>query len=438
MRVPLSWLRDFAPFEGDSADAGRDPRRPRTGRRGRSSWSARASTTWSWPGSTRSPPSTGADKIRQVVVDAGGRPGRGRVRRLELRRRRPGPAGPGRGRAARRVRDRPAQDEGRHLQRHALLGRELGLSDDHEGILVAHEVDGRRRRARPLAEALGIEPDVVFDIAVEANRPDAWCMAGVARDLAARLRPAVRRPGPSRAARRRRRSRRRTVGSLTTVRVEDLELCPRFTARVLTGVAVGPSPALAGPPADPGRDAADQQRGRRLQLRDARARPAHPPLRPRPAGRRRPAGPAGRGRGRRVVPPSTASSARSGRPARASATPAQDCLICDATDAPVGIGGVMGGASSEIGRDHHPGAARGGLLRRPWPSPARPSAWACAPRPRPASSGGAIPAGIDRAAAALLRAAGREHSRGSRWPTGRSTCWAPCPRPPGCGCGQPG
>ena len=39
----------------------------------------------------------------------------------------------------------------------------------------------------PLTEVLGLEPDVVFDIAVEANRPDAWCMAGVARDLAARL-----------------------------------------------------------------------------------------------------------------------------------------------------------------------------------------------------------------------------------------------------------
>ncbi len=28
---------------------------------------------------------------------------------------------------------------------------------------------------------------MVFDVAVEANRPDAWCMAGVARDLAARM-----------------------------------------------------------------------------------------------------------------------------------------------------------------------------------------------------------------------------------------------------------
>ena len=39
---------------------------------------------------------------------------------------------------------------------------------------------GRRTSSSgtPLVDALGIEPDVVFDIAVEANRPDAWSMAG--------------------------------------------------------------------------------------------------------------------------------------------------------------------------------------------------------------------------------------------------------------------
>ncbi len=74
-------------------------------------------------------------------------------------------------------------------------GRELGLTDDHEGILIVRGLDGSAVvEARPpgaglpLVDALGIEADVVFDIAVEANRPDAWCMAGIARDLAAALR----------------------------------------------------------------------------------------------------------------------------------------------------------------------------------------------------------------------------------------------------------
>ncbi len=52
----------------------------------------------------------GADRIRRVVVDAGGRTGRDRVRGLELRRRRPRPLRPGRRGAAGGFRDRPAQD----------------------------------------------------------------------------------------------------------------------------------------------------------------------------------------------------------------------------------------------------------------------------------------------------------------------------------------
>ena len=43
------------------------------------------------------------------------------------------------------------------------------------------------RPGTPIIEALGIEPDTVLDIAVEANRPDALCMSGMASDLAARL-----------------------------------------------------------------------------------------------------------------------------------------------------------------------------------------------------------------------------------------------------------
>ena len=64
-------------------------------------------------------------------------------------------------------------------------------------------------------------------------------------------------------------------------------LCGRFHARVLEGVTIGPSPALDRQPAARARHAPDQPRRRRLELRDARARPAHPHLRPRPAGHRR-------------------------------------------------------------------------------------------------------------------------------------------------------
>lgn len=61
--------------------------------------------------------------------------------------------------------------------------QELELGDDHSGILIlpAEEVPGV-----PLTEALGLSADVVFDLEVNPNRPDALSVAGVARDLAAR------------------------------------------------------------------------------------------------------------------------------------------------------------------------------------------------------------------------------------------------------------
>ena len=238
-------------------------------------------------------------------------------------------------------------------------GRELRLSDDQEGILRLNDVDGADV-GRPLIEALGIRPDVVFDVSVEANRPDAWCIAGVARDLAARLglsfsipdiealagRSAetgtgtgmgVQRPQPSVGA---------PVDTLATVVVEDLELCPRFTARVIGGVRVAPSPdwlarrlVLAG--MRPINNVVDASNYVMLEL----GQPTHPYDLDRLAGhglvvrRARP--------GETLVTLDGVERTM-GRPGPGLGDTGQDCLICDAEGVPVGIGGVMGGASSEI------------------------------------------------------------------------------------------
>ena len=59
---------------------------------------------------------------------------------------------------------------------------ELGLPGDPGGILVLG--DGLEP-GTPLREALGIESDVLYDLEINPNRPDAMSVAGVARDLAA-------------------------------------------------------------------------------------------------------------------------------------------------------------------------------------------------------------------------------------------------------------
>lgn len=78
--------------------------------------------------------------------------------------------------------------------------------------------------------------DYVLDIDVTSNRPDCMCHIGVARELAVALGQPLMRPstplyGSS-----------SSDGSTGSVILEDAEGCPRYVARVIRGVKVGPSP----------------------------------------------------------------------------------------------------------------------------------------------------------------------------------------------------
>jgi phenylalanyl-tRNA synthetase beta chain len=93
-------------------------------------------------------------------------------------------------------------------------------------------------------EVEGVEEaggDFVFEIAVLSNRPDWMSHLGVAREVGVMTGRGVSLPGmiPAVIAGR--------AEEFTSVRIEAPDLCPRFTARVVRGVRVGPSPAwLAG------------------------------------------------------------------------------------------------------------------------------------------------------------------------------------------------
>ena len=111
--------------------------------------------------------------------------------------------------------------------------RELGIGEEHEaGILEAAEV----KPGADLVAALGLD-DHVLEVEITPNRPDCLSVLGIARELAAltgaRLRPpsiALKESGES-------------ATKLARVRIEAPDLCHRFTARVISGVTVGPSPA---------------------------------------------------------------------------------------------------------------------------------------------------------------------------------------------------
>ncbi len=114
---------------------------------------------------------------------------------------------------------------------------ELGLSDDHSGIMV---LDDDAPVGRPLADYLArhdVTPDdAVLDIELTPNRPDAASHVGVARDVAALADSSLQHPEvdlPSPGGR---------TAEEVTVRIEDDAGCPRYVAMLVRDVDVRQSP----------------------------------------------------------------------------------------------------------------------------------------------------------------------------------------------------
>jgi phenylalanyl-tRNA synthetase beta chain len=114
--------------------------------------------------------------------------------------------------------------------------QELGLPDAVDGLLILRE---DAKVGQPFAEFLGRPAgDVVYDLEITPNRPDLNSVIGIAREIAAvtggQLKlPTIKHPGTEA---------KHSASDLVSVRIEDSELCPRYTARVIQGVKVAPSP----------------------------------------------------------------------------------------------------------------------------------------------------------------------------------------------------
>jgi phenylalanyl-tRNA synthetase beta chain len=112
--------------------------------------------------------------------------------------------------------------------------RELGLGQDHAGIM---ELQDGLTPGAPLADALPIS-ETVIDLEITSNRPDCLSITGLAREVAAftqtRYCPPVDAEPPADGP--------GSVGDYVALRVDAPDLCPRYMARVLVDVEVGPSP----------------------------------------------------------------------------------------------------------------------------------------------------------------------------------------------------
>ena len=110
--------------------------------------------------------------------------------------------------------------------------RELKLSEDHAGLMA---LDASLATGALMRDVLP-KPEVVLDLEITWNRPDCLSIIGIAREFAALLKRPLRLPSVDFA------ETGEPVETFAKVVVKDSVKCPRYTARVMTGVKDGVSP----------------------------------------------------------------------------------------------------------------------------------------------------------------------------------------------------
>ncbi len=109
---------------------------------------------------------------------------------------------------------------------------ELGIGGDASGILILPD---DTPPGLPLEDYLGLE-DEIFEVNVTPNRPDCLSVLGLAREVAALTGKKLRYPAFLLD------EDEKDIGETAAVEIHDPELCPRYCARLITGLKVGPSP----------------------------------------------------------------------------------------------------------------------------------------------------------------------------------------------------
>ena len=108
--------------------------------------------------------------------------------------------------------------------------RELGLSDDHAGILI---LPPETPIGVPLGKILG---EAVIDLDIKAHRADLFSMVGIAREISAFTGKPLREPKITV------KEKGVAASKLMKLEVRDAEMCPRYSARVIRNITIGPSP----------------------------------------------------------------------------------------------------------------------------------------------------------------------------------------------------
>ncbi|VGO16746.1 Phenylalanine--tRNA ligase beta subunit [Pontiella desulfatans] len=109
---------------------------------------------------------------------------------------------------------------------------ELGLGEDHSGLLV---LDAGLEPGTPFVKVWGA-PETVIELEITPNRPDCLSMLGVAREMAVLYGTELKMPAIEIY------ETDEDVNAEISVRIDDEAKCPRYTARVMKGAKIAPSP----------------------------------------------------------------------------------------------------------------------------------------------------------------------------------------------------
>lgn len=205
--------------------------------------------------------------------------------------------------------------------------RELGLGDDHTGIMI---MPPDTTVGVPYGDVIGLTPETVYDLDVTRNLPDCFGHRGVARLLGARLGLPPTAPATLD-------DKAFSAGRTASVEIVDGKRCTRFTAWVLSGVQVTHSPdwmarRLVAAGMRPINNVVDVSNYVMLECNQPNHAYDLDTL-------------SGGGFRIRLAASGERLTTLDGVDRELTA---DDLLICDASDAPIGLAGIMGGQDSEV------------------------------------------------------------------------------------------
>jgi phenylalanyl-tRNA synthetase beta chain len=110
--------------------------------------------------------------------------------------------------------------------------QELGLGKDASGVLV---LDAAAKTGTPLAKYLG-QTDTIYEIGITPNRSDCLSHIGVAREIGVLVNKKIKNPKVIL------KENKTPASKYAKIEILDKEKCPRYSARVLRNIKIGPSP----------------------------------------------------------------------------------------------------------------------------------------------------------------------------------------------------